>query len=373
MLVSKIDYRIGGKPRYYVGEESEQLMQVPDEIKKCVVFVGYKTQQKIEWRGSAFCVSCPLTYQVNSSIKRHVDGSDTSYSHYLVTAKHCIDAIKAQSIDGKVWIRINLRNGSVKPIETNVDDWKFHPTEEDSVDAAVLGWNPENEYDFVSIPVDDMIADDGFLKREIIGEGDEVFVTGLFTMHYGSKRNLPIVRSGNIALMPKEKVRTTMFGGVRADMDAYLIEGRSIGGLSGSPVFVYLGLFRYSEGKIQKSVDNQPIFFWLGLIHGHWKIAQNEVDVIMDMENTKEKKSEKVDELNMGIAIVVPAIKIAEILNRDDFVNMRKVEDKKRKERNLPVLDFGSVEPTKEEFEKTLKKVSRKIKTSELDPSKPKT
>ena len=51
--------------------------------------------------------------------------------------------------------------------------------------------------------------------------------------------NLPIVRLGAIAAMPGEYIKTD-WGCLRA----YLIEARSIGGLSGSPVFIRVGTTR---------------------------------------------------------------------------------------------------------------------------------
>lgn len=50
-----------------------------------------------------------------------------------------------------------------------------------------------------------------------------------------SRGKIPIVRVGNRASYPEQHVHTLDFG----EMDAYLIEARSIGGLSGSPAFCY--------------------------------------------------------------------------------------------------------------------------------------
>ena len=48
-----------------------------------------------------------------------------------------------------------------------------------------------------------------FATQEIIdargiGPGDDLVVMGLFASHVGRRRNLPIVRTGNIASMPQE-------------------------------------------------------------------------------------------------------------------------------------------------------------------------
>jgi hypothetical protein len=59
-------------------------------------------------------------------------------------------------------------------------------------------------------------------------------MVGLFTRFTGTTHLIPIVRTGNVAMMPRDRLPIAGFG----EMEAYLAEGRSIGGLSGSPVFV---------------------------------------------------------------------------------------------------------------------------------------
>ena len=86
-------------------------------------------------------------------------------------------------------------------------------------------------------------ADDKFILENEVGVGDEVFITGLFSHHHGNHKNIPIVRTGNIASMPEEKIQTQNY--LR---EAFLIEARSIGGLSGSPVFLNLGIVKKTQG-----------------------------------------------------------------------------------------------------------------------------
>ncbi|MCL4339237.1 hypothetical protein M1271_06125 [Patescibacteria group bacterium] len=49
------------------------------------------------------------------------------------------------------------------------------------------------------------------------------------------------------------------------------------------------------------------------------------------------------------------------------------MKDKKAEKKDNASRDFAGLEPTKEEFENTLKNVSKKIKPSAPSPSKPKT
>jgi hypothetical protein len=78
-----------------------------------------------------------------------------------------------------------------------------------------------------------MFADTETIAHHDLGVGDEVFITGLFTKVTETTKNIPIVRTGTVAMMPGEEIP---FGNNL--IEAYLIESRSIGGLSGSPVFV---------------------------------------------------------------------------------------------------------------------------------------
>ena len=262
-------------------------MQIPDEIRKCVGFICYKTTNKTKWAGTAFFVGVPL------------EGTESS-SVYIITAKHIIDEIQRESDDKKVYLRMNLKNGGSRLIGTPIDKWIFHP-QESNVDVATLNWAPAQEtFDYLTLPIKYAGTED-IIKKENIGVGDDVFLVGLFASHFGSQKNLPIIRVGNIASMPEEKVRTAKYGYI----DAYLVEARSIGGLSGSPVFVYMGDMRKIGNTTQLGRKGLPLLYWLGLMHGHFALSETELQI------------------NMGIAIVVPTWKILEVINQEVFMKAR--------------------------------------------------
>lgn len=91
-----------------------------------------------------------------------------------------------------------------------------------------------------------------------------VIITGLFSYHHGNKKNLPIVRTGTIAMIPDEMILTEKFG----NMEGYLIECRSISGISGSPVFVLKPTSIELNGH--QVLTSRVSLYLLGLIHGHW-------------------------------------------------------------------------------------------------------
>lgn len=311
--VLKIDYRLGGIPQYTLVEEDDSLMQIPDEIRKCVVFVCYKSGEGLQLAGTAFFVSVPLEITDLQVV-------------YLITAKHVIEAVTKKSIDQKVYLRMNLKQGQANFVESPIANWIFHP-HETNVDVAILNWAPPQDvFDYRIIP-HTMAATKEIMQKEEIGVGDDVFLTGLFANHYGMQRNLPIIRIGNIAAMPEEKVHTQDLG----DIDAYLVEARSIGGLSGSPVFAYLGAMRRIGNNMQLGRGG-PLFYWLGLMHGHFDLSKLETDNLVEDSLTNLR-------INMGIAIVVPVWKILEVMNQEAFMKAREAALQDARKKTSPTPD----------------------------------
>jgi hypothetical protein len=76
-----------------------------------------------------------------------------------------------------------------------------------SVDIAILACTLPSEFDHRAFPLVRMLDD---TKRRVfnVGVGNEMFLTGLFSPHAGKTSNIPIVRIGNIAAMPTERVLT---------------------------------------------------------------------------------------------------------------------------------------------------------------------
>jgi hypothetical protein len=116
--------------------------------------------------------------------------------------------------------------------------------------------------------------------------------------------------------MPRETIgaRLDPASDHKTPVDAYLVEARSWGGHSGSPVFVYFPPDR-ELGVI--SVGGGPRIMLLGLVHGHYELPQP-VDLTGDIFG-----SGKVS-MNAGIAVVIPAQAITELLMSEDEVAQRK-------------------------------------------------
>lgn len=282
-------------------------MQIPDLIRKCVVFIGYETSGGArQLAGTGFFVS------------RHILGGSYHFS-YIVTAKHVIDAIRDNLCD-KVLLRINFKDGNAYWVETPIDLWISHP-DDTEVDVAIAGFPMEDEFDCASLPTFTFLTDE-IISQERIGAGEDIAITGLFVNHYGHQRNIPIIRGGIISAMPEEKVQTQ--SGL---IDAYLIEARSIGGLSGSPVFAYLGISRMLDGEVRHQ-HSHPAMYLLGLMHGHYDIGTLPSSGALRREN-----------VNMGIGIVVPATKILEVINQPMVRKGEKKVEEQLKKQQLPTPD----------------------------------
>lgn len=324
MLRVWCDRRIGGIPTYVLSETGAELLQVPDEIRKCVVFLCAEREGRP--RATAFLIAYKLP-----------DTPDFDY--YLVTASHCVDGRE------EVWVRLNLKGGGTRWLSTATSQWYRHPQHNDPqyTDVAVLPFSVSSDLDILPFPVNTETpegvlyfksppitpcATDDVVRELGIGVGDDVFLPGLFVNHSGKDRNIPIVRVGNIAAMPEEPVRTRL--GV---MDAYLIEARSIGGLSGSPVFVHIGPFRWTKRRDEYDKTTGHLFYLLGLMHGHFQV---------EVAKEREESGFHEEAVNMGVAIVPPVTKMLETLEHPTLVRRRQLAAQEINDRMLPVPDMDS-------------------------------
>lgn len=267
-------------------------MVVPDDIRKCVAFIGLRMADgSFRFAGSLFFLG------------KTTEGGVLAGSMYAVTARHVIDNIRKTGVT-ESYLRVNLKDGQAQWFKAPLSTWFVHPTDL-SIDVAILPMGLPEPLDHLYLPYS-LCATEQQMKDNEVGVGEEVFVTGLFKHHHGSRRNIPIVRVGNLACMTEEKVATNHFG----EMDAFLIEARSIGGLSGSPVFLSLGSSRVIKGTVRLG-PNDPPFLLLGLVHGHYDVGTTEIDRLSD-DGTDAAQN---DYVNTGIAIVVPFNKIDAVVS----------------------------------------------------------
>ena len=230
-------------------------------------------------------------------------------------------------------IRANAKDGTFKEIGLSGDTkWWFHPTKEKETDVAVAPWpltpltDNCNDCDAHFLRTDELFLTDELRKETSIGVGDEVYTVGLFTKLRGEEKNSPIVRTGTIAMTPEEMLPTAKISeDWSGPIEAFLIESRSVGGLSGSPVFARENIVvhdrmitRKSGSKSTEDVSMFGPLFLFGLAQGHWEIEPDDKNKV---EIESKKKSENT--VNLGIAIVIPAKTILEVLCHPELVELR--------------------------------------------------
>lgn len=235
-------------------------MRVDDQMLKCVGFVGevaYTDSTGVygDLVATGFFVSVP---------------SEFGSFAYFVTAKHVPADLKGKG----AYFLVNKEGGGTTLFSDIRGGWWTHPTDK-TADVAVVQLGERRNAELVCISIEDF-ATGPMIRSRNIGIGDEVYTVGLFTPAPGVKRNMPIVRHGNVAMMPEEQIQTEL-----GYADVYLVEARSIGGLSGSPVFVrptnWIEMEKREDGDVRylHGVDHWCTL--LGLMHGHWDINRPEL------------------------------------------------------------------------------------------------
>jgi hypothetical protein len=319
-----VDKRVFGKTRYWAAEPRDWHMAFPIQLRGTAVFLGLGStpdDPDAAYGGTGFFMS--------------VEEEGERFT-YLVTADHNVSEMYADRSRYPI-ARLNDELGNAYSLSLSNVRWFTHPTDA-SVDVAVCEFNPPRRGMF-SIGRENCVNHGVFSTTQSFGIGDEVVIVGLFRFAYSKRTNVPIVRTGNLAMIPPDPVPVKE---PYSHMEAYLVEARSLGGLSGAPAFI--GETMVMELKPDpltgdpRQVAMRGGFAFLGLTHGHWDI--NEADLNAALPAAQEGG------VNIGVAIIVPAYKILEVLDSDELRERRQSQVKQRKAEEhdkaaLPVMDSG--------------------------------
>lgn len=293
-------------------------MRVNEKVLSCIVFIGRGDEGHFTAFGTGFLA---------------VRSTGGRLFQHIVTARHVIEKIGGD----KVCVRINRLSGGLEHTYAERDYWTFHP--DPTVDVAVCPTHvPPEEYAIYHVNLDVEIADDDVIADQMIGVGDEVFTAGMFTRHLGEFENRPIVRTGTIAAMLGEKIKTNM-----GLVEAYLVEARSIAGLSGSPVFVQLAPLRVMPGgKVRASTGR--VHYFLGVMQGH-HVTQDPLDVASPDEDYAP------GDMNTGIGVVIPCQRVVETTDVPKLKDSREriAAETNKKSGFVPDSAGGQEPPTKPE------------------------
>ncbi|MER8451533.1 serine protease [Mesorhizobium sp. M1428] len=267
-------------------------VRVHSDIPKTVVFVGTEVGGRFNPLGTAFLGS--VEHKGN-------------YFNFVITAKHVIDLAGSQAV-----IRLNRKER--EPIVLPLNHMKLvDPIH----DLAVISIALPDAMDQFCLPLGRAVHLDELERKWRPDLGDEVATVGLYSSHHGVTRNVPVVRIGNIARMPDDELVRSNSGGY---ISAYLVETKSILGLSGSPVFVNVPRVRFDQnGSMQTLRGARITEFPIGVMIGYHLVRSAE-DQIAVPHNEDADPGPDTDERNTGFAVVVPIERVFDLLEKRELV-----------------------------------------------------
>jgi hypothetical protein len=286
--------------------EEVPVPRVEDQFLDCAVYLyhtAHAASKGEDAGGSGFL------------LRRRSDTHPDKWHCYAVTAGHVIE-------DGYPVVRLNTQEGGSDPIPLNETDWvRSHTTDL----AIALIQPPSDCFLYKTVSTDFFLIPALITEHPYIGVGDDTFLVGRFVNHKGRQKNLPCVRCGNIAMLadPKEKVRVIreVKGKQKGkEYEAFLVELHTKCGFSGSPVFVHLHspAVNQHRGRISR-LDWSP-----EADYGPWLLGVH-IGQLLDFTD----KTVKIQETDTGMAIVIPAWHLKELLEEGRSVNQRRDADER--------------------------------------------
>ncbi len=319
----------------HVWDAWEGNVRVSDKVLSTIVFIGHaKHGGSFVPFGTGFLAIA----ETNGRLFQHI-----------VTVRHVIEDYPQK----EYCIRVNKLDGRVEHTFAKCEDWVFHPDK--NVDLAALPSHVAmEEYDIKHIHIERELATPELIAEHQIGPGDDVFTAGMFTRHLGEALNRPIVRTGTIAAMPSEPIDT--INGMLPP--SYLVEVRSIAGLSGSPVFVHMAPLRVMpNGDVKPTIGKTHYF--IGVMQGHFQTS-DATDIVSPDERAP-------GDMNAGVGVVIPGKHVLELMDMPRLKNEReKIAAELRKKSGF-VFDSAAPKESqaenpdhKEDFTRLLNAAARK-------------
>lgn len=289
-------FDLGPTPRRMRGFAGN-AMAIADSVLRCAVFIGHGDEPTFKAVGTGFL----LAYD---------------NCRYLVTARHVAHNLG----DDPFAIRLNKAGSGSDVLHCDFHDPETHPwfrwhvPIDDSVDLAIIPF----QFDLKGAGYNSLLLrfeDHHFALAKVpifYALGDTCHAVGLFRYAQGATRNIPIVHTGNLAMLSSnERILASHWDASRGktlEMSAHLVEFANLDGLSGAPVFVrpslHIGDFPVGDG-LKESVEITFNRLWLlGVWQGSWE--RTEV-----VGNFTERRP-------AGIGVVTPAEQLQTLLEQDD-------------------------------------------------------
>lgn len=328
----------------YSVQEPEPVGRVPDLVLNSVVFM-YPTEEDARsgswFGGSGFVMQIPFSREDGT---RPREPETVGPPHiYVVTNTHVARGCSIARIADPA-----------KPL-IRTSAWHHHP-DGDDVSIAYLGIKPDVHFN--TALDESLLATKEGLDERFIGPGDELYMVGRFIGLDVEPHNTTVLRQGVIALGETVGIENPRME--RHRQESLVVEMHSRSGFSGSPVFLNLDPDRFLHEKAAEYKKRRIGYDLIGISWGMFPHHARP----LDPETWEPTNDEWVVTDNSGMELVVPAWKIAELVDMEDVVAERKAREKRHRVDDALV---GKAEATSSEkpftrgdMEDALRKVSRR-------------
>ena len=282
--------------QHWVMIKREAEMQIDGQFIHCAAFVGKKTELGFYAEGTCFFLQ--------------IIEDDWVFT-YAITASHVIRNLMGDVVS----IRVQSQpNRLPKIFKTKRHEWVNHPDAKIDICAYTIDWrtwNAENDLDIRALTAPGILLTPEREELFGFGIGSEIFIPSAFTAVLGEQQNIPVVRFGHVAAMALEPVMLAS-----PKTPAFLVETRSLGGMSGSPVMFHTDPTRGGRREPFRTDPTTGLlvspYFLIGMLQGVWS-GQYPGDFIA-------KDDLKTDaEFNSGISVVIPISQVMEVIKLNEL------------------------------------------------------
>lgn len=286
------------------------MARISEDARNCSVFLGWDASSAdnpaaLDPEGTGFLI---------------YSGEGGASGVYLVTAAHIARKLR----DAPFVVRMNDEQGRARLDHIDHAYWYFHP-KDSMVDIALMRYEPPHWTSSPALPTYEFL--DPIRAREWdVGPGDAVYVVGLFYLHAGKNRNLAVVYSGNIALMPSDdRIPVGTEDGGSELVEAYLVEAQGVQGVSGSQV-VIRPTVRHIVKENKDNGESIAISEGRDYLLGVWIAAwPGKPDLVLGAARGIPPSTM----VPVGMGLVVKCDRIVDILSRSDLIKERREAMKK--------------------------------------------
>lgn len=231
--------------------------------------------------GSGFLVNLPIP-----------DKPDHSYV-VAISNRHVVE-------NGNPVVRLNTKDGFTAVYDLLEPSWVMHDGGQDLA-AHIIKVDPERQK-FRGLGVRSILTKERSEELDV-GPGTDVFMVGRFIHQDGNQSNVPTVRFGTIAQMPSIVTDSATGRG----NESYIVECRSIGGFSGSPIYLHA-----EPGHLNNKTQSRETRGYSGyLVAVDWAHSGQTEFVY----NALGEETQMYVESSTGLAMAIPSWRLLELLN----------------------------------------------------------